>query len=335
MFKVFVVVFLIFGTVVGSGFSSGKEIMVFFSRFGVLSYLYILIAGFFFFLLFYFFLNYGKEISKFLDKSKLINWVVAFISLIFCASMFAGIKSLFEYLPSWLYIASLVGLILVCVIITFKGLKGFEKLNLILMPTTSIIFLIVLFYALSISSNFSFETNSWAGFLYCPLYVALNTSMSGLVIAKVGDGLTKKQTFFASLFSTLLLLVFLMLGNFVLQQNTESFVSEMPFLYLTKNNSFMFVLAYIVVLVGCFTTLISQCLTLKSFFENIFKNEVVVSLISVLIPFLISGLGFSQIVSFLYPICSVLGIFILVYMILYAFATGENDLSKSDHKLLL
>ena len=332
MFKVFVVVFLIFGTVVGSGFSSGKEIMVFFSRFGVLSYLYILIAGFFFFLLFYFFLNYGKKISKFLDKSKLINLVVAFISLIFCASMFAGIKSLFEYLPSWLYIASLVGLILVCVIITFKGLKGFEKLNLILMPTTSIIFLIVLFYALSISSNFSFETNSWAGFLYSPLYVALNTSMSGLVIAKVGEGLSKKQTFFASLFSVLLLLVFLLLGNFVLQRNSESYISEMPFLYLMRDNSFMFVLAYIVVLVGCFTTLISQCLTLKSFFENLVKNQFCVSLVSVLIPFFISALGFSQIISFLYPICSVLGIFVLICVIFSEISKGSgNELTRGKN----
>lgn len=334
MSKVFVVVFLIFGTVVGSGFSSGKEIMVFFSRFGVLSYFYILIACFLFFLLFYFFLNYGKNISKFLEKSKILNLIIAFISLIFCSSMFAGIKSLFEYLPNWLYIISIIGLILICVIITLKGIKGFEKLNLILMPSTSIIFLIVLIYALFISSNFSFETNSWAGFLYCPLYVALNTSMSGLVIAKVGDGLTKKQTVFASLFSTLLLLVFLMLGNFVLQQNTESFISEMPFLYLTKNNSFMFVLAYIVVLVGCFTTLISQCLTLKSFFEKFIKNDFVVSLFSVVSPFLVSGLGFSQIVSFLYPICSVLGIVILIYMILFAFTANEDNILESNNKLL-
>lgn len=332
MSKVFVVVFLIFGTVVGSGFSSGKEIMVFFSRFGVLSYLYIILAGFLFFLLFYFFLSHGKKIAKFLEKSKLLNIVIAFISLIFCASMFAGIKSLFEYFPTWLYVLSVVLLVLGCVVITLKGIKGFERLNLILMPATSIVFLVVLVYALPISSNFSISTNSWAGFLYSPLYVALNTSMSGLVIAKVGEGLSKKQTFFASLFSVLLLLVFLLLGNFVLQRNSESFISEMPFLYLMRDNSFMFVLAYIVVLVGCFTTLISQCLTLKSFFENFVKNQFCVSLVSVLIPFFISVLGFSQIISFLYPICSVLGIFVLICVIFSEISKGSgNELTRGKY----
>lgn len=306
--------------------------MVFFSRFGVLSYLYIILAGFLFFLLFYFFLSHGKKIAKFLEKSKLLNIVIAFISLIFCASMFAGIKSLFEYFPTWLYVLSVVLLVLGCVVITLKGIKGFERLNLILMPATSIVFLVVLVYALPISSNFSISTNSWAGFLYSPLYVALNTSMSGLVIAKVGEGLSKKQTFFASLFSVLLLLVFLLLGNFVLQRNSESFISEMPFLYLMRDNSFMFVLAYIVVLVGCFTTLISQCLTLKSFFENLVKNQFCVSLVSVLIPFFISALGFSQIISFLYPICSVLGIFVLICVIFSEISKGSgNELTRGKN----
>ena len=65
MSKVFLIVFVIFGTVVGSGFSSGKEIMIFFSRLGVLSYLYILLAGFGFFWLFLFFLNlWTKSFEK-------------------------------------------------------------------------------------------------------------------------------------------------------------------------------------------------------------------------------------------------------------------------------
>ena len=59
MKKVWTTVFLLFGTIVGSGFSSGKEILVFFSRFGELSYLYIVIACVLFFLLFY--LSGGKQ----------------------------------------------------------------------------------------------------------------------------------------------------------------------------------------------------------------------------------------------------------------------------------
>ena len=88
MSKVFMLVFLIFGTVVGSGFSSGKEIMVFFSRYGVVSYLYILLAGILFYLIFYFFLSYGKYILKKLSKYKFIDVFLGFISVIFCSCMF-------------------------------------------------------------------------------------------------------------------------------------------------------------------------------------------------------------------------------------------------------
>ena len=315
MSKVFLIVFVIFGTVVGSGFSSGKEIMIFFSRFGVLSYLYILLAGFGFFWLFYFFLTYGQKVLKKVENSKTLNWIIFLISLVFCASMFAGMKSLFYYFQPWLSFVLVAGLIVLCFVVTLKGLKALEKVNAILMPATSIIFLTVLIYGIFVSSDIFIQTNSWAGFLYSPLYVALNSSMSGLVIAKFSGTLNKKQTFLTCLFSTLLLTAFLLFGNFVLQRNTESFISEMPFLYIVRDNAFMFVLAYIVILVGCFTTLISLTMTIKSSFQKCFKSEMVASFFAVFVPFLISALGFSDIVTFLYPLCSVLGILLLIYFV--------------------
>ena len=230
--------------------------------------------------------------------------------------MFAGVKNLFSYFPFWLYVVLICAVLVCCFFVTIKGMDGLEKINLFLMPVISVLFLIVLFFSLRLSSDVSFATNSWAGLLYCPLYVALNTSMSGLVIAKVGEGLSKKQTVIVCLFSTLLLLAFLFLGNFVLRSNGESFFSEMPFLFLASENSVMFIIAYLVILAGCFTTLISLCYTLKSAFDKVLKNQFFSTLISVFLPFLVSALGFSQIVSLLYPICSVLGIFILLYMLL-------------------
>lgn len=326
MSKVFMTVFLIFGTIVGSGFSSGKEIMVFFSRFGLLSYFYIVLACFFFFLLFYFFLSHGEKISQILKKSKLLNLIIVFISVVFCASMFAGIKSLFSYLPFWVYVILIFLLLLSCIFFSLKGVLGFEKLNMFLMPATSFVFLFVLFFAFSRTSNFSISVNSWAGFLYCPLYVALNTSMSGLIISRVGGSLSKKQAVLSSLFSAILLMIFLLLGNFVLQRNSDCFFSEMPFLSLVSDNVFMFVLTYAVIFVGCFTTLISLCLTLKSSFEKVISGDLFSTLIAVFLPFLISALGFSKIISFLYPICSVLGIFVLFYLIFHTLFVKDFDL---------
>lgn len=330
MSKIFGAVFLIFGTVVGAGFSSGKEIMVFFSRYGVLSYLYILIASILFFLLFYFLLLHGKSISKHIENSKILNFVMFVISIIFCSSMFAGIKNLFSYLPWTIYILLVVALLLGCILICLKGLKGLEKANMILVPAMSILFLSILIFACFSSSHIYISTSSWAGFLYCPLYVSLNISMSSVVISKLGENLTKKQAFYVSLFSAILILVFLLFGNFVLQRNNDSYISEMPFLNIVKCNSLMFVLTYIVILIGCFTTLISLCLTLKSSFQVFIENEMISTACAVFIPFLISAVGFSQIVSFLYPICSVFGVLILGYII--AFENGKMVKDKVSNK---
>lgn len=331
MFKVFVTIFLIFGTVVGAGFASGNEIVVFFSRFGQTSYLYISLAGVLLFVLLYVFLRFGGNIADKIENNKLLNCLTLLISLVFSASMFAGIESLLEYFPLWIHATVMVFLIMVCIVITLRGIAGVEKFNLYLMPILMFLFFIVLCSCCLKSSDFDLPvSNSWIGIWYSPLYVALNTSMSIFVLAKKGQQLSKKQTLFASLFSTLLLICFLIFGNFVLLKNPESFVSEMPILYISKNNFAVFILEFIVVLIGCFSTLISLCFTLKISSEKIIKNNLFCVFLSVFLPYFVSSLGFSKIISFLYPICSVVGIFIVLFSVFFLNQTNNIIHSKSQ-----
>ena len=139
--------------------------------------------------------------------------------------------------------------------------------------------------------------------------------MGGVVISQVGEAMTKKQAFWASLISCVLLVSYLLFCNFVLLRNSDSFLSEMPFLSIVKNNKFIFILSYIVILIGCWTTLISLTVTLKSSFDKLIKKNSISAILAVFSPFLLSVIGFAEIVSFLYPICSVLGVFILGYFI--------------------
>ncbi len=323
MSKIFGVVFLIFGTVVGSGFSSGKEIMVFFSRFGWASYLYIVLAGILFFAIFYFFLRNGQRVCENLDASKWMSHISGIISLVFCASMFAGLKSLFSYFSTTTYFVLLAVLLGICFVVTFVGMNGLQKINVFLMPLTALVFLIVLVFEMKIKTTLTCSVSLLAGVLYSPLYVILNTSMSGFVIANAGKDLNKKQTLFVCLFSCLLLVFFMLLGNFVLQNNPQSFVSDMPFLLIAKQNQIVFWMEYAVILVGCFTTLISLMFTLKNSFQKWVESEKISTIMAVFLPLFVSCFGFSQIVSFLYPICSVLGILILLLSIFSFKKTDE------------
>lgn len=316
MKKVWTTVFLIFATIVGSGFSSGKEIFVFFSRFGHLSYLYIFLACLLFFALFYLFLSKGYIVIEKLEKSKILNLVMIFISIIFCASMFAGLKTLFAFSSNLVYILLCAILLLLCLFVTVKGFKALEKVSLFLMPFCSFIFLAVLIYICTKKSDLVFASDIPFGFFYCPLYVALNFSTSTFIVSKAGCGLSKKQIFLISLFSALLLLTFLTFGNFVLTSHPDSFYAEMPFLFLCQDNTFFFVLCYIVILIGCLTTLLSLCVTLKASLSNFVKSEGVNISLSVFMPFLLSEIGFAMIVSHVYPLASVLGIFVLLFFML-------------------
>ena len=329
MKNIFSAIFVVFGLVVGSGFASGKEIFVFFARFGAISYLYIFLACILFFCVFSLFLLKGKKISEVIEKSKVLSLILFLVSVIFCASMFAGLSSLFGYLFVWLRILCFVLVLFLTFLVALSGIGALKKMNLILMPIVSMIFFIVLLFASRISLGGENFVCSSFGMLYFSLYVALNTCGGVFVLAKLGEGFSKKQAVWCSLFSSLLILLFLILGNFVLQKNSSSFLSEMPFLFVVKENNLLFYLSFLVVLVGCFTTLISLCFSIKICFEKVLKNDFLSACFSVCVPFVLSLLGFSKIVSVVYPIASVLGIFVLLFSIFSLDKTDEEIHQKS------
>ena len=326
MKKIWTTCFLIFGTIVGSGFSSGKEIFVFFSRFGKLSYLYIFLASTLFFLLFYFFLTKRRSVKKF---QKPIAIIMIFISIVFTASMFAGLKNLFSFSNTAIYLLLCGLLLILAVYITFRGMKTLEKFTAIIMPLCAFIFLGVLIYLSFKKSEFVKVGENFFGFLYSPLYVALNFSTSIYIITKLGEKITKKEAFYASLICSFLIFIFLTFGNYILIKHPESFYAEMPFLYLAKSNKFFFTFTYIVIFISCLTTLLSLCLTLKESLSLFFKNEIILLSLSTFLPYLISECGFSNIVAYLYPLSSILGIFLLLFFISPFQKTDEEIHEKS------
>ncbi len=321
MKQVFSVVFLIFGTVVGSGFSSGSEIVVFFSRFGRLSYLFVLIAVVLFFGLFYFFLRSSERMVVLMENNKLLKWISLFVSIVFAASMFAGTNSLFAHfstLTRWILTGVLVG---ACLYVVCKGVSGLERANGLIMPLAGVMFVVVLGFGCLSKGGLVPVASKVAGWWYCPLYVALNTSTSGLVFAKAGSKLTKKQALLTCLFSSFLLAFFLLLGNFVIRNNPDCFASEMPFLEVAKSNKFVFVLAFVLILLGCATTLLSLCFTIKNLAKQSIKSDWICNLLAVFMPLVLSGFGFAKIVAIVYPLCSILGVFVLLFSIFSFYQT--------------
>lgn len=313
MRKTFSVIMLIIGTVIGSGFASGKEISVFFSRFGNVSYFFIAITFFLFWGIIYFFLSFGNDRLLKLTSSKIFSFLCIIISLIFTSSMFAGAVNVYGDSHFIKILISLI-LIIICCYVSRRGVPFLEKLNVFLIPSTLICMAIVLFSNVNHYECSIVGQNAFAGLFFTLLYSALNFSISGVVIAKSGSLLSKKQKVWASFLSSFTLSCFLMLTNFVILSNPECMEFDMPLISLS--NGFSFVLIRFVVFSGCITTLFSLVFTTSETLKKFNFKQNLIYFVSILFPVFVSVLGFGHIVSLLYPFASVLGVIFFLSMFL-------------------
>ena len=309
-YYVIVVILTLVGSVLGSGFISGKEVAVFFSRFGGFSFLGIFLAFFLFAGIFYLILIKSDIILSRLQNSKIILFLNLIISIVFSSAMMAGIVNSMNFDIISIKFAIFFIILLICLLIIKKGIKILNKLNSFLVPIMIIIFLILL--SLNISQkpiDFSFSLSGSVSIFYSFLYAILNTSNGVVLTASLGQKLAKHQKAQVSVLSALVLMLILLFVNIVLLQHSSLLYEDMPFLSLFSG--WQKVCINIVIFIGCATSLFSLVYTSFLSFRGLCNNEFLIFCISVLLPALLSLLGFSFIVSQLYPICSILGLYLL------------------------
>lgn len=314
MKKVLFVVFLILGTVIGSGFSTGKEIAVFFSRFGVYSFFFIPLCFVLFYFVFYLLMTKGRERLKTNKKSKLLSILMLVCATIFSTAMFAGVENCVVEIPLVLKIVLFALIFAICFFACFKELKFLSVINLALIPALLIILLG--FFVFKLPNSSFVRVNSpnvaaglFGGGFFCLLYVVLNISLSSVVIAKAGEGLTKKQTKLACFLSAFVLSVFILIINVLVVCNFDLVNSAMPLLAMSEGVST--ILLRFVIMVGCLTTLLSMIFVASSCCRDFSMNGRLVFFFCAILPFLLGKVGFGFIVSFLYPFASYLGVAIL------------------------
>lgn len=299
----------IVGTVIGSGFISGKEIVVFFSRFGWFSFPCIFLSFFVLFFLFKFILNNGEKALKRLKNSKISFFINILLCLIFSSAMFSGIGNLLIIKSKVLSCLIFFSIILLCIFVFKKGIGGLNKLNFLFVPLMIVIFVFALLFVVKLKPIEVESSFGGLSFFYCLLYCVMNTSNGGVLIAELGQKLTPKQKTRVAFFSALALSATLLLANLVLLQNPSSFDNTMPILFLFKGIG-NFVMT-IMVFLGCLTTLLTLTFSLSSSMRGLCNNEILIFFVSIVLPLSFSLLGFDFIVEYLYPLASIFGIYIL------------------------
>ncbi|MEG2273750.1 MAG: hypothetical protein RSC44_00300 [Clostridia bacterium] len=340
MWQVLKVAFLYIGTSIGAGFSSGKEIALFF---GNVSPSNVALSAVFTALLMALFLVAGK--LNCMPKSFAVKLGVFISALISLTAMIAGSEFVMRFLTN----TPLLGLILTVlggVVVAF-GIEKIKLLNTALVPLL-IVTIAIVFSMVSVpqfSPKFSISKPI--------LYSGLDALLGGIIISREGQKLSYKQIFATCAFTGIFIGTMLfMLQTVVLNDISHS---SMPVLAVAEQLGMKWACG-ILITVAIFTTLVSalhivfeqanewlQNLALKTKSKHTFlqkfgannRREIVIFLI-LLLDYPLSFIGFDNIVNFGYPFTSFCGIAMICFTASkLLFTLAKKIKSKSCAKKIL
>ncbi len=323
------VVFVIIGTMIGAGFASGQEMYLFFFSYGIkgLVGLFIsnLLIGFVIYQTFQIVhqnkINTYKQFLDILIKKDgkikpIINTVINTFILITFFIMIAGFGAYFE---QELGINSLIGstiLAIITFLIFMTSVKGVVKANEFLVPIL-IGFLMIIGilnlkgFPLLELTNYIIQTNHSNFALSAILYSSYNSILLIPVLITLKDYIQNKRqiTKIASISTLIIIILSAIVFLLLVRVDVDITKLEMPAVYVVSNMFKILRYAYGFIILGSiFTTAISLG---TSFLQNTTKNKKSYTQIAVIMcitSVLVSKIGFSNLVSLLYPVFGYLGL---------------------------
>lgn len=329
------IVFVIIGTMIGAGFASGQEIYLFFFSYGECGIIGILISC-----LIIGFVTYKTlqvvnryQVStykdfldvlirkqdnnkKYINIKVIINIVINIFILITFFIMIAGFGAYFE---QEIGINSIIGstiLAILCLIIFMTSVKGVVKANEVIVPAL-IIFLIIIGIVnikeinLLELKNYIIRTNSSSYILSAILYSSYNSILLIPVLITLKKYIKdRKQIIIIALISTVIMVILSMIIYLILVRiDVDITKLEMPAVYVVSNIFILFKYIYGFIILGSiFTTAISLGTSFLQNTSNNKKSYTQISIIMCITSVIISKIGFSNLVSLLYPIFGYLGL---------------------------
>ena len=328
MIEVISITLVIIGALIGAGFASGQEIFSFFYIYGKNGIYGILIMSILIGIFIYKSLkiiyqkqvyNYNDFLNLFIKNTKIRNvilWIVNVLLLVSFYIMVAGFGAYFEQEIGINRIIGSIVLNLLCVIVFFSNIKGVLKASNLIVP-----FLIFFIFFIGIKNIVQIRTidfhqmkNNWI--LSMIIYNSYNFILLMPVLISLKKQITKEKNIKkVSILVTIIILI-LSISIFFLLLNAnikEIENQEMPIVYIISNyfNKYKKIYAFIV-LASIFTTAISVGI---GFLQNISKNSNSYPqfvLFMCITSLLMSNIGFSKLLNFIYPVFGYIGMLQIV-----------------------
>lgn len=341
------------GTIVGAGFASGQEVLQFFSAFGIYGLWGILLATVLFFVFGYMILSIGRALSATsyvevvqYSNGKYLGAIIDLIITVFLfgalAAMIAGAGAIFVeqfHLSAWWGTILMAFLSLFTVI---RGMKGVINAISLVVPALLIAVLFIAIYGivrspitladLNVTTELIGAAPNWI--VAALNYASFNLVIAVAILAPMGANAEKQSTL---LWGALLGAGGLGLGVFAIYFSVLSNISEVasievPMIYIASLISPIIQIIFAIVLFAAvFSTAVSNLFGFVSrmtFIDQKYRIWVIIG--TTIAAFAVSQVGFSALVTYLYPAVGYGG-FLFFAGLLYAWFF-KKDFTKSQEK---
>lgn len=320
------------GTVVGAGFATGREIVVFFSQYGFIGLIGILLSG----LIFAYF---GAKLMRISVKIKassyqeftiylfgnvigtMINFLLLLMLIGVCAVMFSGAGAVFEEQLGLDKTVGVIFTIVLSLIVMMVGTKGLFAVNTFVVPIM-ISFSFILFI-LSVSlpgffgEIFQMETITWKTISSPFSYTALNLALAIAVLvpaaSEIGDEEVVK---WGGILGGIALMMILISSHFSLIMLKDVYLYSIPMATIMKHLAPQLSWVYILVIYGeIFSSVIGNIYGLERQLRSFIPLPSMVLIGGIiLVSYLISYVQYGTLLSFLYPIFGYISLVFLLFL---------------------
>lgn len=328
--RAFQIATIFIGTIVGAGLSSGKELSQFFSQYGYLSFIGLVLCGIFYVWMSHIIISISshyelESYDAFIKLicpnmlGKFINLVITFFFYTSTAIVIAGSGALINQYFGIPVIAGISIMVALSIVVLLRETNGLIEINSFIVPTLIIIMLLLfltftyrfpqtfsisfLKRAMPPKGGWGLSTILYAGFnimscvgVLVPLSTELKSNRDILVGVALG-------AFFLTLIS--FIINFLMMVTF--KQATQY---EIPLLFVAQQiGPFVQFILLCVIWMEMFSSKVSNIYSLAKSLQNrfpiSFKKSMFI-IIALALP--VTGVGFGTLVTHLYPLFGALSI---------------------------
>ncbi|MDQ0229480.1 YkvI family membrane protein [Metabacillus malikii] len=320
------------GTVVGAGFATGREIVEFFTKYGIFGFAGILVVGLLFITIGTKMLIISnrlkaksyQDLMTFLFGRKigrLINFFMLLILFGLTSIMLSGAGAIFkEQLGLSVRIGVIITILLTIGVMVF-GIKGLYSVNSLVVP------MLILFSVILAVESFSKETlyhmteeasMSFKWVLSAVSYAAFNLTMASAVLVPLASEINDEKVLKrGGIIGGAILTLILISSHIALSSLPNLTAYDIPMAEVMKTTLYSIYFIYIAVIYGeVFTSVIGNLYGLeKQILSFVTIPRMVIICCILCIAAFISKIGYSQLITSLYPIFGYVCLGMLVLLI--------------------